>query len=99
MILAAFVTFFSVALLLTHLSPTAIRRIVGYKGFVDLTLHGAVLWMFFGTSTMGLLQAEACAILFSIGLRAYHNLWGYERLIGFRWQRFPGKLTGRPSWT
>lgn len=93
MIVAAFVSFFSFYFLLSHLSPTARRRMVGYKGPIDVMLHGSVIWLFLGTSTMGLLQAEAAAICFSIYLRGYSYLYGYERYISGSWQRFAGRLT------
>lgn len=93
MIIAMFVTFFSFALLFTHVSKSTMRRIVGYKGWVDLLLHGTVLYIFLGTSTNGLLQAEAAAILFSLYLRGYSYLLGYERLSKGKWQRYAGRLT------
>lgn len=93
MMLAAFVSFVSFILLMTHLSGRTMRRIVGYKGVVDLLLHGTILWMFLGTSTLGLLQAEAAGILFSMYLRFYSWAWGYERLTQFKWQRFAGRWT------
>lgn len=92
MFLAMFVTFFSFALLLTHLSSTTVRRLVGYKGFIDVLLHGSVIWMFLGTFD-GLMQAEAAAICFSIFLRTYSWTLGYERLVNWKWQRFAGKFT------
>lgn len=93
MFLAAFVTFASFAFLMTHLSPAVMRRMVGYKGWIDLALHGTILWMFLGTSTMGLLQAEAAGICFSLYLRLYAYLYGFERLSGFRWVRYAGRFT------
>jgi hypothetical protein len=93
MFVAGFVSFMSFVLLLTHLSKPTMRRLVGYKGFVDVLLHGSILYMFFGTSTMGLLQAEAAGICFSLYLRAYSWAFGYERLRGLRWQRYAGRFT------
>ena len=93
MLLAAFVSFCSFALLMQHLSPSTMRLLVGYKGFVDVVLHLTILYMFFGTSTMGLLQAEAAGICFSLYLRLYHKLWGYERFAGGKRRRFAGLLT------
>lgn len=93
MLVAAFVSFFSFALLLTHLSPSVLRLMVGYKGVVDIMLHGTILWMFFGTSTMGLLQAEAAGICFSLYLRLYSWLFGYERYVSGRRMRFFGLLS------
>lgn len=93
MIVAAFVTFFSFLLVLNHLPARWMRRIVGYVGFVDLVLHASIITLFIGTSTQGLLQAEAAGICFSLYLRAYRWLQGYERLEGMRWMRYSGKLT------
>jgi hypothetical protein len=91
-LLAALVSFASIALMLTHLSPRTMLRLVGYAGFVDVLLHSTILYMFVGTSTLGLLQAEACGIMFSVGLRLYRKLFGYMRLKNFRWVTHPGVI-------
>jgi hypothetical protein len=91
-LIAALISFFSVSLLLSHLSQTAVRRIVGYCGWVDLLLHGTVIYMFMGTSTLGLIQAEASAIMFSLSLRLYRWMRGYERLTWNGWKRYAGRL-------
>jgi hypothetical protein len=90
----ALVSFFAMQLLLSHLSNRMMRRLIGYKGYVDVVLHGSIMFLFFGTSTEGLLQAEAAAILFSIWLRIYARLFGYERWCWrpMGWQRFPGRF-------
>lgn len=95
MLVAAFVSFFSVWLLIRHLPEHIVRRLVGHMGLVDLLLHGTILWLFLGTSTMGLLQAEAAGICFSLYLRFYRWSFGYERWIGSerRWVRFSGQFT------
>lgn len=92
-ILAAIVSFGSITLLMTHFTPRAMRRVAGYAMPIDFVLHGTILWMFFGTSTLGLIQAEAAGILFSIGLRAWRWAFGYERLVRWRWVGFDGALT------
>lgn len=94
MFVEAFVSFFAMQLLLSHLSNRMMRRLIGYKGYVDVVLHGSIMFLFFGTSTEGLLQAEAAAILFSIWLRIYARLFGYERWCWrpTGWQRFPGRF-------
>lgn len=92
-LIAALISFFSVALLLSHLSPSMVRRIVGYCGWVDLLLHGTVIYLFMGTSTLGLIQAEASAIMFSLALRSYRYFKGYERLTWDGWKRYAGRLT------
>ena len=93
MIVSAFVSFVAFILIIHHLPKHWIRRLVGYKGWVDLVLHGTIIWMFIGTSTHGLLQAEAAGILFSLYLRAYAKLAGYEKLESGRWMRYPGIMT------
>jgi hypothetical protein len=95
MFTAAFVSFASFLLIMSHLSPEWMRRLVGYKGIVDVVLHSSILWMFLGTSTMGLLQAEAAGICFSLYLRFYYWAWGYERMTTSGWQRYAGYFTGR----
>ena len=91
----AFVSFAAFVLLLSHLSSRAMRRMVGYKGWCDAVLHGSVLFIFFNTSTDGLIQAEAAAIMFSIWLRIYAYAWGWERydVKAMCWRRYAGKLT------
>lgn len=78
MLLAAFVTFISFMLVLSHLGGQKMRRVVGYKGWADLVLHGSIMLLFIGTSTLGLLQAEAAGICFSLYLRAYYKFVGFE---------------------
>ncbi len=93
MLSAAFVSFSSFALLMSHLSPSTMRRLAGYKGFLDVTLHGTIIYMFFGTSTDGLLQAECAGIMFSLWIRLYRYAWGYERRNGVGWIRYAGRFT------
>lgn len=93
MIIAAFISFISFWLILSHIKSSAMRKLVGYKGWVDLALHGTIIFLFFGTSTEGLMQAEAAGILFSIYLRGYARVVGYSRLVDGEWVFFPGALT------
>ena len=95
MILAAFVSFVSFWLLIRNLPPALMRRLVGYNVWFDVVLHVSILWLFLGTSTMGLLQAEAAGICFSLYLRWYRWAWGYERYERRRWMRYFGHLTRR----
>jgi hypothetical protein len=92
----ALVSFFAIQLLLSHFSNSTMRKIIGYKGYVDVCLHGTVMFLFFGTSTEGLIQAEAAAILFSLWLRVYAKLFGFERLhrngLKLAWVRYPGRF-------
>jgi hypothetical protein len=92
-IFAALVSFFGIVLLSTHLEPHTMRRIVGYCGWVDLALHSTVILLFMGTSTMGLIQAELCAIMFSLALRWYRHRHGYERMTARGWVRYAGTAT------
>ena len=92
---AALISFAGMLLLVHHLSPQWFRRLVGYKGAVDLVLHGTILYFFFGTSTLGLLQAELCGILFSVYLRGYRLLFGWEKFTTRGWIRYTGYLTRR----
>lgn len=91
----ALVSFAAFFLLLSHLSSRSMRRLVGYKALADCILHGTVLFMFFGTSTDGLIQAEAAAVLFSVYLRVYVWAKGWERFDWkqLRWRRFAGRFT------
>lgn len=90
-LIAALISFFSIALLLTHLPAHWVRRLVGYCGWVDLALHGTVIYLFIGTSTLGLIQAEATACLFSLCLRGYRHFKGFEKLTFKGWRRYAGK--------
>lgn len=92
-LIAALISFGSLALLITHLSPRIVRRMMGYALIIDVVMHVGILWMFLGTSTLGLLQAEAAGILFSLSFRVYRALCGYEKLTIKGWVRYPGKLT------
>lgn len=87
---AALISFFSIVLITWHMKPCTKRRIVGYALWIDICLHGAVLYMFMGTSTLGLLQAELSAIFVSLAIRAYRSLKGYERFERMRWVRYAG---------
>lgn len=92
-IFAALISFVSLWLLSKHLKPRGMRRLVGYAGWVDLVMHGSILWLFLGTSTLGLLQAEAAGIMVSLYLRWYRHYQGFERLTMDGWQRYAGKWT------
>lgn len=90
---AAVVSFISFLLIVRHLSQKWLRRMVGHMWVPDLTVHGTVIWMFLGTSTLGLIQAELAAIMFSVWLRAYRKAFGYERFSLHGWKRFDGLAT------
>lgn len=93
MLFAAVISFVSFWLMLRHFSPKVMRRVVGYMWVTDLVLHGTILYLFFGTSTLGLIQAEAAGICFSLYLRWYRWAWGFERLHkNGRWYRYHGRI-------
>ncbi len=90
---AALISFFSVWLISRHLSAQTMRRIVGYPLWFDLALHGAIMYVFLGSSTLGLLQAELSGLMISCYLRGYRYFNGFERFERMRWVRYAGKWT------
>lgn len=94
---AALISFFSFALIAWHLRREQIQKIAGFALIIDLVLHIGILAMFIGTSTLGLMQAELSAVMFSLALRLYRKLFGYRKLerkgLRLRWRLIPGKLT------
>lgn len=93
---AAIISFFSFMLLATHLDRTQLRRLAGYAMWIDIILHGSVIYLFIGTSTLGLMQAELAAIMFSMSLRTYRYMFGFSRLerkgLRLRWHTQPGRI-------
>lgn len=87
---AALVSFFGLFLLSWHLQRSTMQRIAGYAMWVDLLLHGSIIYMFMGTSTLGLMQAELSAIFFTIALRGYRYVRGYQRFERMRWVTYSG---------
>lgn len=87
---AALITFFAMFCITWHLSRATCQRIAGYALLVDLLIHGSVLYVFLGTSTLGLMQAELSAIFFTFALRGYRFAFGYQRVAGGRWVLYPG---------
>lgn len=85
---SALVTFVSLWLLIRHIKPRTMRRLVGRLGLFDLVLHATIIILFHGTFT-GLMQAECAGIMISLYLRGYRWAFGYER----RGQRIPGRFT------
>lgn len=92
-LIAAFISFGSFALIATALPAHVLRRAMGYAIWIDVLMHISILWMFIGTSTLGLLQAEAAGILFSLSFRVYRWAFGYEKLGLKGWTRYTGVLT------
>lgn len=77
---AALVTFIGALLMLAYLPAQTMRRLVGqYRWLIDVGLHGTIIYLFLGTSTLGLIQAEAAGIGISLYLRWYARHKGYER--------------------
>lgn len=92
---AACVTFVGALLMLAYLPAQAMRRLCGqYRIYADLLLHGTILWMFLGTSTLGLLQAEAAGIGISLYLRWYARHRGFELRQRGKWWRYPPRFPG-----
>ena len=91
--IAALITFTAIVLLLTNLGAHNVRRVVGYAGWTDFVVHGTIIFLFIDSSTLGLLQAEAAGILFSLWMRYYRWAWGYERLTRGGWVRYAGRFT------
>ena len=89
---AALITFFAMFAMTWHLSRSTCQRIAGYALLVDITVHGTVLWLFLGKSTLGLMQAELSAIFVTLAIRGYRYLYGYQRLHGTTWMLYPGML-------
>lgn len=94
---AALISFFSFALIAWHLSRDQLQKLAGFALPIDLILHTSVLAMFIGTSTLGLMQAELSAILFTLAMRGYRVLFGYRKLrrqgAKLRWHFTPGYFT------
>lgn len=93
---AALISFFAMMLIATHLNLVQLRRVLGYTMYVDIALHGTIIALFVGTSTLGLMQAELSAILFSVTLRVARWAIGYSRLsrTGFKfyWRTTRGRF-------
>ncbi len=87
---AALISFLSFALITWHIPRSTMRAICGYALVFDIILHGGVIWLFIGTSTLGLLQAELSAILITCALRAYRFAFGYRKLSAKGWVSYPG---------
>lgn len=78
---AALITFFSISLLMNaYLSADTRYKIAGqWAGRIDLLIHASVIMLFIGTSTLGLMQAELAAIVFTVYNRYYYR-WMYGAL-------------------
>lgn len=87
---AALISFVGVWLLFKHIPKGIMMKILGYKGVVDVLLHGTIIYMFFGTSTLGLMQAELCGIFVSLYLRGLAKCQGYQKFRNGRWVFYPG---------
>lgn len=90
---AALISFLGFSLLCLHLRRTTLQRIAGYAMWFDITVHCTVIYLFMGTSTLGLLQAELSAIFATCALRMYRLLLGYQKLERGKWVTYQGLLT------
>lgn len=90
---AALISVLSFVLISWHFKRATLQRIAGYALYFDVALHFAVLCMFMGTSTLGLLQAELSAIFITCLLRGYRYVFGYQRLRNGAWVTYAGLLT------
>lgn len=94
---AALISFFSFALIAWHLKREQLQKLAGFALPIDLILHTSILAMFIGTSTLGLMQAELSAILFTLAMRGYRKLFGYQKLTRkgarLKWQLHKGYFT------
>lgn len=90
---AALISFLGFSLLALHLQRRTLQRIAGYAMYFDIVLHVSVIYLFMGTSTLGLLQAELSAIFATCALRSYRVLIGYQRYEQWRWVSYTGLLT------
>ena len=89
-LMAGFISFAGIILLMSHLEPQTRRRMCGqYRGRLDLLVHVTIIVLFHGTFT-GLIQAEFAGIMFSIYLRFYAYAYGYEFKRDGVWMLMPG---------
>jgi len=86
---AALISFFSISLLMNaYLEPVTRYKVAGqWAGRIDLLIHGTVILMFMGTSTLGLIQAELAAIIWTL----------YNRYF-YRWFRGASYKNSRNKW-
>lgn len=89
---AALITFFAMFCVTWHFERSTCQRIAGYALLVDIVLHTSVFYIFIGTSTLGLMQAELSAIFFTLTIRAYRWTHGYQVLRSGRWVLYPGAI-------
>lgn len=90
---AALISVLSAVLLTWHLSRPTMQRIAGYAFFVDIIMHVGVIYLFMGTSTLGLLQAELSAIFITLMLRGYRYAYGFQKFQRMRWVTYAGAYT------
>jgi len=94
MITAMIGMFIAVLAFASHLSPSTMRRLVGYGLVVDVGVFVLCLTLFGGTGTERL-GAIGASIGITLALHTYKRLWGYERYVDGRWRRYAGLLTRR----
>lgn len=87
-------TFAAFWVLIRHLAPRTRLRLLGYKGWVDLAMHGSCMFLLISTGAFStLIVVEVAALMFSSYLFAARWAFGYERFSGGKWRRYAGKLT------
>ncbi len=89
-------TFAAFFVLMGHLSARTRRRLLGYKGWVDIVMHGACGFLLVTTGAFSsMIVLEVAALMFSGYLYMARWLFGYERFDAreSRWRRYAGKFT------
>lgn len=86
---SAIISFASITLLMNAYMQKATRlKVAGqWAGRIDLMVHTTVILMFIGTSTLGLIQAELAAIMFTV----YNRYW-------YRWARGASYKNDKGNW-
>lgn len=72
---SALISFASITLLMNaYCAPATRLKIAGqWAGRIDFIIHVTVILLFIGTSTLGLLQAELAAIMFTLYNRYFYR--------------------------
>lgn len=91
---AALISFFSISLLMNaYLTPATRYKVAGqWAGRIDLLIHSTVILMFVGTSTLGLIQAELAAIIWTL-----YNRYFYRWYRGASYKNVRGKWVFEPG--
>lgn len=88
----------SVSTGLMYISPTLLRRIMGYKATFNIALHITTIYLFINTSGEALIAAECSAIMLSLWIWFYSKFIGFERRVPVpRYKTTKGGLVQLPS--